>query len=127
MYNEILVAFLDAATENEDALYDAEKLRGNSDLAFYSKIGNREMVIQGLPALTSDRVVELGLHSTFAETHTIRLKDLENIPSTVMVYLIDKALNVTVNVSVPHCKTTRPSPAAPELLIPPPRPMPVMY
>jgi hypothetical protein len=97
MYNEILVAFLDGATEGEDALYDAEKLRGNSDLAFYSKIGNREMVIQGLPALTSDRVVELGLHSTYAETHTIRLKDLENIPSTVMVYLIDKALNVTVN------------------------------
>jgi hypothetical protein len=97
MYNEILVAFLDAATEGEDALYDAEKLRGNSDLAFYSKIGNREMVIQGLPALTADRVVELGLHSTFAETHTIQLKDLENIPSTVMVYLIDKALNVTVN------------------------------
>ena len=97
MYNEILVAFLNGATEGEDALYDAEKLRGNSDLAFYSKIGNREMVIQGLPALTSDRVVDLGLHTTFAETHTIRLKDLENIPSTVMVYLIDKTLNVTVN------------------------------
>ena len=37
------------------------------------------------------------------------------------------ALNVTVNVSVPHCKTTRPLPAAPELFIPPPRPMPATY
>ena len=58
---------------------------------------------------------------------------IETVPPTelcetgIAIVVPPLPLNVTVNVSVPHCKTTRPLPAAPELLIPPPRPIPVMY
>jgi len=107
-YNETLIAFLDDATAGEDPLYDAPKMRGNANLAFYSKIANEEMAIQGLPVLTNDRIVQMGLFSTFAGTHTIRLNELENIPSTVMVYLEDREKNIIINLRIQDTYTFLP-------------------
>jgi len=99
-YNETLIAFIDDATESHDALYDATKLHGNNRIAFYSMLGNNELAIQGLPSLTNNRIVQLGLSSVSSDLHTINLSQLENIDGSVVVYLEDHETGTITNLRV---------------------------
>jgi 1,4-alpha-glucan branching enzyme len=99
-YNETLIAFIDDATESRDALYDATKLHGNNRIAFYSMLGNDELAIQGLPSLTNNRIVQLGLSSVSSDLHTINLSQLENIDGSVVVYLEDHETGTITNLRV---------------------------
>jgi len=96
-YNELLIAFKADATDGRDPMYDALKLKGNPYLAFYSKINQTAYAIQGLPPLTADRIVPLGLETGVTGTHVISLKAIEQIDTSVSVYLVDAKLNQTVN------------------------------
>lgn len=96
-YNETLIAFIDDATEGVDGNYDAAKLRGNPNIAFFSKINDEAYAIQGLPNTFENRVVDLGFFAGKAENHTITLSDLELIPSTTMIYLEDRETGAFVN------------------------------
>ncbi|GIV33773.1 MAG: hypothetical protein KatS3mg031_1308 [Chitinophagales bacterium] len=90
LYNEVLVAFIDDATDGYDLGYDAKKMRGNQYLALYTKIGNADYMIQALSALTTDKTVALGLDAGLAGTYTFGLKALENLDESVAVILEDR-------------------------------------
>lgn len=96
-FNEILVGFKEDATEGFDQQYDARKMIGNPALAFYSKIEDDILAINALPTLTQRRIVDLGLISTFAGEHVIRLSELDNMHATVQIYLIDRETNTRHN------------------------------
>jgi hypothetical protein len=96
-YNETLIAFLNDATEEADANYDALKLRGNPNISFFSKINDDAYAIQGLPDSFDNRIVNLGFQNAYNENHTISLASLELIPATVMIYLEDRETGAFIN------------------------------
>jgi hypothetical protein len=63
-------------------------------------LGNNELAIQGLPSLTNNRIVQLGLSSVSSDIHTINLNQLENIDGSVVVYLEDHETGTITNLRV---------------------------
>ncbi|MFC2113912.1 S8 family serine peptidase [Bacteroidota bacterium] len=93
-YNEILLGFTWDASQGEDVLYDAVKLIGNPDLAFYSLINGVEggFSIQGLPLIGNETKVNLGLIATYGQSLKISVNELQNLDN-YKIYLIDKMHN----------------------------------
>ncbi|MBT7094313.1 MAG: T9SS type A sorting domain-containing protein, partial [Bacteroidetes bacterium] len=96
--NDILIGFLEDATEGYDRLYDAVKNQGNENLSFYSIIENddRNFVIQGLPIPTSEKEIKLGYFAKQAGIYTIDIDNMERFDGYSIV-LVDKEMNITVN------------------------------
>ncbi len=107
-YNETLIAFLNDATEEVDANYDALKLRGNPNISFFSKISDNAYAIQGLPDNFENRTVNLGYQNAYNENHVISLASLELIPSTVMIYLEDRETGEFINLRTQNSYTFMP-------------------
>jgi len=87
-YNEILVAFMEGADEGLDRS-DAEKLKGNGNIAFYSLLEGGDFVIQGLPVLlaTDTYEIPLGLDAGITGQYTFNLEELENFdPNTDITF-----------------------------------------
>ena len=96
-FNELLIGFKEDATEGFDQLYDARKMIGNPDLAFYSKIDNEILAINALPVLEQSRIVELGLRSSNSGAHTVKLAELDNMNPSVTIFLIDRETGIRHN------------------------------
>jgi hypothetical protein len=97
VYNEVLLAFLDGATDGKDANYDAKKLIGNDNLALYTLIDGDPYSIQTWGKLTENRIVPLGLNAAVVGSHTFSLKQLDNIDPTVLIYLEDQTTGIFHN------------------------------
>ncbi len=80
-YNEVLFGFLEDATHDVDPKYDATKLIGNDNIAFYSLIGDRQFAIQGLPNITSEMTIDLGFFLKKAANYNLTVKDNSGIPT----------------------------------------------
>ena len=91
-FNQILLGFLEPATESFDVLYDGEKLQGNPDLSLYSKIkgDDKNYVIQGLSLLTKTVSVPIGLYAGVGGKYTFELDRLEDFDPAASIYLEDK-------------------------------------
>jgi hypothetical protein len=61
LFNEILIGMLDDATETEDRLYDAIKLRGNQNIALAAMNENKEYAIMGFPHPFEEKIIPLTL------------------------------------------------------------------
>ena len=88
LFNQILVAFAPAATDGFDEGYDAVKLKGNPDIALYSVVGNTDCIIQGLPPLTQETTVKIGMDLSNAGNYVFTGFNKNDFP-TDFVYLID--------------------------------------
>ena len=96
-FKQILVGYLDGATEEYDNGYDGE-ISADANVSFYSILGNKQLGIQGkgLPFNVSD-VVPLGFKVNSAGTYKIELNNFDGVFATQDVYLVDKMTNVTHN------------------------------
>lgn len=95
-FNQILIGFMDKATESIDRGYDALKIDNNNPISFYSVIENKKYVIQGLNNFSMNKSVSLGFDSKYsARTLTIGINRTEGILSEVDIYLLDNLLNTT--------------------------------
>ena len=99
MYNELLIAFIDGASDDFDNLYDGEKLKGNPDIAFYSKLKGKDYSIQSFAPLSaySEKVVNLGFSLNQSDNYTITVQQFENFDPAVNVYLKDNLLDSVIN------------------------------
>ncbi|RZJ70029.1 PKD-like domain-containing protein [Flavobacterium sp.] len=93
-FSQILVGYVEGATNAKDRNFDGETFAGNS-VTFYSTLENTRLTVQGkaLPFLTSD-TVPLGYSATIATTFTIGIDHLDGLFENQNVYLEDKLLNV---------------------------------
>lgn len=98
LYTETLLGFLEDATEGVDRRYDALCLNENP-LQLYSKIKDKHYTIQGLPTITNQQIISLGMNISEAGTYTFDLSEMSNIPEDVIIELIDKKLNIVHNLS----------------------------
>ncbi len=99
MYNELLIAFIDGASDGFDNLYDGEKLKGNPDIAFYSKLNGKDYAIQSFAPLNpySEKVVDLGFDLSNSNTYVITVQQFENFDPAVKVYLKDNLLDTVID------------------------------
>ncbi|MCF6241112.1 MAG: putative Ig domain-containing protein, partial [Bacteroidales bacterium] len=99
MYNELLIAFIDGASDNFDNLYDGKKIKGNPDIAFYSKLNGEDYAIQSFAPLSafSEKVVDLGFDLSNSNTYVISVQQFENFDPAVKVSLIDKMLDSVID------------------------------
>ena len=92
-----LIGYVEGATNDFDVNYDAEALSMGSDL-FYSKINDKELVIQGKSLFSVDDKVLLGANYYFNGNYTIGLKNAEGIfADGQVIYLKDNVLQTYTN------------------------------
>lgn len=96
-YKDILIGFISDASIGIDNKYDAPYLQGDNSLAFYSMIGNERFAIQGLPEVTTELTVKIGVFSSTEETFTFEAKELLNFDVLTDVILEDKQENEFIN------------------------------
>lgn len=97
-FNQTLIGFMEDATEEEDWFYDAEKIRSFNFLSLYSYLDGKPLAIQGLPELTGDRVVPLGMASGTEGNVAFRLDSTHSLEG-VNIILEDRFFNTFHNLT----------------------------
>lgn len=94
-FKQLLVAYVDGATNDFENRYDGITFDANPYLDFYSINNENNYVIQGrsLPFIDTD-LVTLGYRSTIAGDFTIAIDHAEGNLSNHAIYLEDKVTNV---------------------------------
>ena len=97
-FKQILVGYIEGATNNVDFNYDAPTIAGNSYLDFYSLNETKKLTIQGraLPFENTD-LVPLGYKTTVAGDFTIGIDHGDGFFGKQEVYLEDKTTGKTIN------------------------------
>ena len=100
-FNQLLVGFLQKATEGADRGYDALKFEGSNAIAFYSVIDEQKFSIQGLSSFTSSKTVILGFDTKVApRTFSIGIEQLEGALRNSDIYIFDNLLNIAHDLKV---------------------------
>lgn len=97
IYNQILLGYIENATNNLDWGYDGELLSG-SQMNLYSLLDQKKLAIQakGLPFAGND-AVPLGYKTTVAGNFTIGLDHFDGLFEDQDIFLKDNVLNTTKN------------------------------
>ena len=93
-YNEILIGFMDNATDGEDRGYDGVKYSGGNYVSLYSTIGDKRFAIQGLGSFSAEKRINIGFDAWVQETFTISIREMEGVLNTEEIYLVDNYLNI---------------------------------
>ena len=98
-YNQILIGYMDGATQNYDNQIDGRPLDTSKSM-LYSIINNEPFVIQGKsnPFMVED-IVPLGLKVLNAGNYKIEIDSTDGVFSNQIIYLKDKFTNITHNLS----------------------------
>ncbi|MBO6213301.1 GEVED domain-containing protein [Algoriella sp.] len=100
--NQILIGYLENATNGYDTQMDAEINAAYTGSALYSIINdiNKKFDIQGraIPFDEND-VVKLGLDLKTKNTYHIKLNKTENFDESIKIYLKDKVLNTITDIT----------------------------
>jgi len=106
-YNQILVGYMDGASNGIDNAIDGEVLEKDNTM-LYNVINNTEYVIQGkgLPFADTDEIA-LGLKATTAGTYSIALENVDGLFTTQNVYVKDNVTNTIHDIKqAPYSFTT---------------------
>lgn len=97
-YNQILLGYVNGATNGIDQYIDAEVLNKENTM-LYNVINDSEYVIQGkgLPFANTDEIA-LGLKATTAGTYTISLENVDGLFTSQNVYVKDNMTKSIHNV-----------------------------
>ncbi|WP_228850329.1 T9SS type A sorting domain-containing protein [Aegicerativicinus sediminis] len=86
---DIIVGFADEATMGIDNIYDGRMIGGNPNLEFYSYIDNQPYLIQGIPFVTNETVIPLGMSLGYSGTYEISVMEMKNLDSSIDMYILD--------------------------------------
>ena len=106
-YNQILVGYINGATNGVDHTIDGEVLDKDNTM-LYNLIADSEYVIQGkgLPFDDTDEIA-LGLKATTAGTYSISLENVDGLFTTQNVYVKDNVTNTIHDIKqTPYTFTT---------------------
>jgi hypothetical protein len=93
-FKQILVGYIEGATNDYETRYDGQTIDGNPYLDFYSVNNGHKLVIQGRAVPFSDTdIVPLGYRSTIAGNFTISIDQVDGNLVNQAIYLEDKTTN----------------------------------
>ena len=95
LFKQLLVGYIEGATNGYENRFDGITMDGNSFLDFYSMINSDKFVIQGrgLPFTDTD-LVPLGYRTTIAGDFTIAIDEVDGKMSDQKIYIEDKTTGV---------------------------------
>jgi uncharacterized delta-60 repeat protein len=95
VFKQILLGYINGATDLYDESYDAESLDGNQFADFYSVIENKKLVIQGrgLPFEDTDSIL-LGYSCTIDGEFSVSIDHDDGLFSNLNVFIEDKDLKI---------------------------------
>ncbi|WP_432672667.1 T9SS sorting signal type C domain-containing protein [Flavobacterium sp. SM2513] len=98
-FSQVLVGYIENATNGYDKLYDGKSFGGNS-VTFYSINSAKNLVIQGraLPFVDTDEV-PMGYKTTLTGNLTIGIDHVDGLFDNQSVYLKDNVLDVVHNLT----------------------------
>ncbi len=101
-FNQILIGFLEDATDAIEQKFDGLRFDGNSFVSFYSIAENKNLAIQGTKAWQDDMVIPLGFSSKIKEKITLKISidHIEGKLADKEVYLQDNLLNKIHNLQL---------------------------
>jgi len=93
-FKQLLVGYIDGATNDFDNLYDGVSYNGNAFVDFYSLNNTKSLTIQGrgLPFDSTDEV-PLGYKTTITGTFAIGIDAVDGVLTNQPIYLEDKLTN----------------------------------
>lgn len=95
-FKQVLVGYMNGATNNYDNAYDGDAVAGAS-ISFYSIADGHQLAIQGRAAFNVNDQVPLGFVTNATGTHRIELANSEGVFGSQQIFLEDKLTNVTHN------------------------------
>ncbi|MBB4801040.1 putative delta-60 repeat protein [Flavobacterium nitrogenifigens] len=100
IFKQILLGYADGASNDLDAIYDAESLDSNPLMDFYSKIDSKKLVIQGreLPFTENDSIV-LGYKLANKNSLILEIDHQDSFFNGKSIFLWDKVLHKLHNLS----------------------------
>lgn len=95
IFKQILMGYINGATNLYDESYDAESLNGNQFVDFYSIVENKKLVIQGrgLPFEDTDSIL-LGYSSTIDGEFSVSIDHDDGLFSDLTVFIEDKDMKI---------------------------------
>jgi hypothetical protein len=95
---EILVGFINSATDSLDVGYDA-LLNETNEEDMYWKSGKNDMIIQAVKTLDDNRVLPIEIKTAITGVNKISIKSLENIPEGTEIFIKDNSTGETFNIT----------------------------
>ncbi|MBF4486063.1 fibronectin type III domain-containing protein [Flavobacterium sp. CSZ] len=95
VFKQILIGYIQGATNAYESKFDGVSFNGNPYLDFYSMVNTTKLVIQGraLPFVDTD-IVPLGYRTTIEGDFTISIDEVDGYMTTQAIYLEDKITGV---------------------------------
>ncbi len=98
IFKQILIGYINGATNLFDDQYDAESLNGNPYADFYSSIDDKQLVIQGRGlAFDMSDVISLGFATSVEGDFTVSIDHEDGLFNTQDIFIEDKDLEIIHN------------------------------
>ena len=95
-FNQLLIGFIEGASESIDPGYDAIKFQGSNKISFYSLAEDKKTAIQGLGPFKSNKEITLGFDTGVANREfSISIAQTEGILKDVSHILFDRVLGIS--------------------------------
>lgn len=94
VFSQVLIGFIEGASEGIDPLFDGKRLSANASVSFYSQVEKVKLAIQGKPTFTGTESTVLGFDNLIDNATKLRI-EIDFISSSLKdkaegVYLFDK-------------------------------------
>jgi predicted extracellular nuclease len=99
-FSQLLVGFLDKATDGEDRLYDGRRLDGGANATFYSIADGISYGIQGKSSLKEIEEIPLGVRMNVTGDFKISIEKFEGLLNDSEIYLKDLLLDIEHDLKV---------------------------
>ncbi|ARV15260.1 hypothetical protein [Polaribacter sp. SA4-12] len=96
-FSQILVGFINGATDAVDRMYDGVRFLGKTSLNLYSLIDDIHYGIQGKSSLKEVEVIPIGFSSDVANEFTLSIEKIEGKLDESNIFIEDSFLNVKHN------------------------------
>jgi hypothetical protein len=98
-FSQILIGFIQGASNQFDNVFDGLRLSGNQFISFYSRLDQLDLAIMGAPPFQGDEVIKLGLVNHISEPVNLKIS-IEQVNGELKqknIYLYDKLKNISHN------------------------------
>ena len=95
--SDILIGFLEDATDGLDDRYDAVGSLDENNFSLYSQLADSRLIIQGLGKFSPEKSVSLGITTNEMKEHTLSVSGMEGIFRDTDIYVVDHVMNKTHN------------------------------
>lgn len=96
-FSQLLIGFVDGASNDLDKNFDGFRIGTNNPLQFYSICKNQPLAIQGVPIFQGSEIIPLGIKSSLSPASRLKigLDPKSSIPGDHIIILQDHVLNIS--------------------------------